>query len=352
MKRSATFVTLALAGCVPVPEPEIGAPPPIWELAIVPPQVVEPAIPPPQGVIVRPAMDGSLVIATKSGVQIGDEYFATPSFVRVSTAGEITMTSTITTTDPVITLEPIVDFVGMNVADDGAPVIAVFSSRNPWLAGFDAAFREKWIFKKDPVLPFSNVWSMAVGPDGSTVVNSTIVSQPTQTAIRYLDPSGALRWRAPATIRDVAWMSDDGAVSMCNYPDSWQRFSATGVFLNDDPASCLLLIRLSDGGGIFYQPETGELVRIDRAGGTVWKSPRTSGTERFFMSRSGHLFGVTSGDTRVARFDAATGELTASHDNKHVRFLSNPDHRPEIVSADSEGYVLLQESGLVRYAGP
>jgi len=329
----------------------IGAPPPVWELAITPPPM-EGTFPPPQGVIVRPAKDGTLVIATRPGRQIGDAYLAAPSFVRVNTDGAITITATINTTDPVFNIEPIAEFVGMRVADDGAPVIGVFSSRNPWLAGFDASFAERWIFKSDLGLNFSNVWSIAVGPDGSTVVITTLVSQPVQTALRYLDPSGALQWRAPATIRDVAWMAENGSVAMCNYPDSWQRFSATGVFLNAVPSSCLSVLQLRDGGGIVFEPETLELVRIDSAGDTVWRSLLESRVERLFMSPAGDLLAVTSESSQVARFDGATGMLTARHDNKHVRMLSNPDHQPEIVSADSEGYVLLQESGLVRYAGP
>ncbi len=306
------------------------------------------------------APDGSLVGLAAAdyygarNVMIGGTPIDAPSFVRVSSRGEIV------TTVPISMIAETNYLIGLT--SDGAPVISTgaHNSLTSWVAAFDTAFTPKWVVKSDTNglrnIDLS-VGGGDVGPDGTTVVLASLEREPETNAVRYLSSAGAVQWRVPVADQYFGgfWLSESGDVVLCE-TSSRRRYSPAGGLIDTTPSRCLFAkggnrwsVRLSDGGAI-YADSTG-LVRIDDAG-VVWRHSLKSSAEALVMSGSGDLLAITAEASQVTRFDGATGQLTASQDNTNAGFFEDRETRSTIVWADAEGYVLLQPSGLARYSGP
>lgn len=291
----------------------------------------------------RGAPDGSVVAVG----DVGQE----DSLVRVSPTGEIVTVAVAGTRGGMLALD-----------DSGAPVVSW--QMPPRVAGYDYAFREKW-----SVPTFSWTYtSFDAGPNGEAAF---AFDGPDQTqSIVYMDATGSQRWRLNGLPGSTQVDSTDGHVNAMRIAANGDVFgfgdvrrrrfaAATGAVTEDlrigDPANFdgsfnwprdILVER--DGGWVaIADGEQSSVARYDvmLTVRELWNRPLMTTTSSPIVSTNGDVLAITAIGTQVIRLDGATGETRSEN------CIPGPS-LPELIYADSTGYLLHQGEDIERYAQP
>jgi len=286
----------------------------------------------------RGAPDGS-VVAIGQG-----------ALIRVSSTGEI------------VTVPIAGAGVGRLALDDsGAPVVSW--QMPPRVAGYDYAFHEKW-----SVPTFSWTYtSFDAGPNGEAAF--AFDDQDQTESFVYVDATGSQQWRLSLPGKTQA-DSTDGHVAAMRVTANGDVFgfgefrrrrfaAATGAVTEDlpiqDPANFdgsfgwpvdILVER--DGGWVDIADRDASSVArygVTTTVSELWNRSLMTTTSSPIVSTDGDVLAITAIGTQVIRLDGATGETRSENCIPEPSF-------PELIYADSTGYLLQQEGDIARYAQP
>lgn len=286
----------------------------------------------------RGAPDGS-VVAIGQG-----------SLVRVSPTGEI------------VTVAVAGAGVGSLLAldDSGAPVVSW--QMPPRVTGYDYAFREKW-----SVPTFSWTYtSFDAGPSGEAAFAFDVQDPsgyPWTQSIVYVDATGSQRWRLDKLPGATQFDSTDGHVHAMRLTANGDVFgfgefrrrrfaAATGAVTEDFQGSFSwpvdLLVERDGGWVAIADSDQSSVARYDvtlMGVRELWNRSLMTTTSSPIVSTNGDVLAITAIGTQVIRLDGATGETRSEN------CIPEPS-LPELIYADSTGYLLQQGGDIARYAQP